>query len=405
MEKRIVKAKIRLMLENLFWGSLVVRLELRDWDGNTFATNGKYILCPSEKYSKQYTDEEIYGVIAHETFHCAMLHPFRMKGRNHSKWNIAADYAADNSLVKNGFAVTIGGKDCLPNREQYAGMSSEKIYAMLPENPPNNGGGGKGEGSGKGEKGGKNEEQGRGQILDLIDPETGKSSKDGKQVVPAGEGSLQELEADWKEAVSNALQNAKAQGKLPSEFEEFIEANLFPKVPWETKLYKFLQAAKGNSDFTAYPFDRRHIWRGIYLPSMRGESIEIICGVDTSGSIDKEDLVRYFSELRGICSIFGSYTIHLFECDAATHSQFENYIITEESDVPNVVVGRGGTDFRPVFEAAEKHELYDMPMVFFTDLDGSFPNDERENVFWVIRKTQNRGNHEVPFGEIIEIDD
>ena len=154
------------------------------------------------------------------------------------------------------------------------------------------------------------------------------------------------------------------------------------------------------NDFTIYPFDRRHIYREIYLPSMRGDSIEICVGIDDSGSIDHEDLVRYLSEVRGICSIFGEYTIYLFTCDVKIHQEF---IITAESDIPNFVVGRGGTSFVPVFDRIKELELDELPLVYFTDLDGEFPKEKRNDVFWVVQKMGYK--KQVPFGNIIEIEE
>jgi len=386
MDKRVIKAKIRLMFKQPFWGSLIVRLQLRDWDGPTFATNGKSLFVP--KNTDKYSQEELQGILAHETFHCAALHVFRLKNKHQLKWNVAADYATNLILTKNGF--TFPKEVLLDNK--YEGMTAEKIYNQLPDPTtikiP----------------------------LDLLDPgqgqegdnkdEKGKNNQDGPSIEVSAYGvDPKELEQEWKEAVTNAVQTAKSRGTMPSGLEEYIDEILFPKVPWQEILYRFLQSAKGNTDFTSYPFDRRHIWREVYLPSMRGESIELCCGIDTSGSISHEDLTRYMSELRGICSIFGSYTIHLWMCDAAIHG--EEQIITEDSDIPTIVMGRGGTSFVPVFEEIEKQELGELPVVYFTDLDGEFPKYHvGDGVFWMIRKDQNKGrNHEVPFGEIITIDD
>jgi predicted metal-dependent peptidase len=138
---------------------------------------------------------------------------------------------------------------------------------------------------------------------------------------------------------------------------------------------------------------------------MRGEKIEIVCAMDTSGSISHDDLIRYLSEIRGICSIFGDYTIHLFQADTEIHKYD---IIEDESEMPKVVSGRGGTSFKAVFNKVEEtEELAELPVVYFTDLDGDMPNRYHgDGVFWMIRKEQNRGSgHKVPFGRIIEIDD
>jgi len=403
MDKRVIRAKIDLMLSSPFWGSLATRLQLKDWDGDTFATNGKYIFVPAQKYYKDFTFKHIIFVIAHETWHCGGGHIFRMRERQLLPWNAAADYATNDLLHKNGFDVHPASL----LDEKYAGMTAEKIYALLfQENEQKQKGKGKG-GEGEGEDG---DGSGGGMSLpdfaqDLKDPGKGKpkDGKDGKNQVPDSGMDPKELEQEWKESVMSAARIAKGRGMLPGGLEEYINEVLFPKVPWQQVLYRYLQSAKGNSDYTTYPFNRRHIWREMYLPSMRGEMIEMIVGMDVSGSVGHDDLVRYFSEIRGIASLFGSYTIHFFQCDTKIH-KYE--VLTEDDEIPTIAVGRGGTAFEPVFEKIEDEQLQDLPVVYFTDLDGSFPQHyDGDGVFWLIRKDQNRCGHDVPFGEIIEIDD
>lgn len=372
MEQRVVRAKIRLMMNRPFWGSLIVRLELKEWDSDTFATDGKYIFVPKD--TKNYTFSELEGVLAHETAHCALLHCFRINKRNHLKWNIAADYADNLLITKDEFILP---KGALLDKK-FDGMHTEKIYSLLPDPTtikiP----------------------------IDVLAP--GSKGEKGEIEVSGYGVSSKELEQEWKEAVSNAVQVAKNRGTLPGGFEEYISDYLFPKISWQEILYKYLQVAKGQNDFTSYPFDRRHIWRDVYLPSMNGDMIELCLAVDTSGSISKEDLTRYISEVRGLCSIFGSYIIHFWMCDAAIHG--EDYIITEDSDVPKMMIGRGGTSFVPVFKRIEELELEDLPVVYFTDLEGEFPKIKRNDVFWIIRKEQQQYNKIVPpFGAVIKIDE
>lgn len=399
---RVQRAKIELMLTNPFFGSLTTRLELKDWDRDTFGTDGKFIMVPDlNKHFKGVTFQQLVGLMAHETSHCALGHVFRAQGKDEMLWNVASDLATNSLLTHNGFQLPPGG--CVDSR--FDGMTAEKIYSILMQNKskqtcprdlmkPGSGkgnkkddkGGGKGKGKGKNkpENGDGDDEDGMGSQSQQIDPK--------------------EMEQEWREAVIHAAKEAKGRGHLPGGLEEYINEVLFPKVPWYSILYKHLQLSKGNSDYASYPFNRRHIWREIYLPSMNGERIDIVCAMDTSGSISKDDLVRYFSEIRGICSIFGEYKIHLFQADTEIH-RYD--VIEDDSDMPNIVCGRGGTSFKAVFKKVEEtEELQDLPVVYFTDLDGDFPSKHvGDGVFWCIRKEQNRGHHEPPFGAIIEIDD
>ena len=383
MDKKIIRAKIKLMLERPFWGSLIVRLELKEWDRDTFATEGKHIFVPKD--TKNYTSTDLIAILAHETAHCALLHPFRIGKRNHLKWNIAADYADNLLIIKDNFVMPKGSL----LDKKFEGMHAEKIFLLLPDPTtikiP----------------------------IDVLNPGQGNGNFKDKSISGQEKGEIEisgygvspkELEQEWKEAVANAVQIAKNRGTLPNGFEEYISDYLYAKISWEEILYKYLQVAKGQSDFAAYPFDRRHIWRDVYLPSMSGDMIELCLAVDTSGSISKEDLTMYISRIRDLCSIFGSYVIHFWMCDAAIHG--EDYIITEDSEVPKLMMGRGGTSFVPVFKRIEEFELEHLPVVYFTDLNGEFPKAKRNDVFWVTRKEQNRWNKITPpFGVTIEIDE
>jgi len=391
MDLRIRRAKIDLMLSSPFWGSLITRLELKDWEGNTFATDGFTLLCPDEKYISDWTFKEIIGVLAHETWHCAGGHIFRMRDKQQMKWNVACDIATNYLLLENDFELPKSGLV----DSQYDSFTAEKIYSLLPDESNND------------------DEEGSGKSSlpkvpkDLIEPNNPSSLKEkgiDEKHFTDSKIDQKELEQEWKETLNTAVRIAKEKGNIPGGMQEYIDNILIPKVSWQEILYKYLQIAKGNTDYTTYPFHRSHIHREIYLPSLRGEMIEIVCGIDTSGSIGKDDLARYFSELREICSIFGSYTIHFFQCDTKIHS-YE--IITEDTEIPTLAQGRGGTSFVPLFERLLDEQIEELPVVYFTDLDGDFPeNHYGDGVFWLARKKQlNYGKATVPFGTIIEIND
>jgi predicted metal-dependent peptidase len=389
MDKRVIRAKVHLMLEKPFFGSLCARLEVIEKDikfmgrgDPTFATDGKHLFIPKGgKYP--YTDVELLSVVAHETLHPALGHNYREGNRNHFMWNVACDFAINWILKQDGFSIP----DTWCYDQKYAGMSAEKIYSLLPKS---------------GNSGGKSKGQnGDGQWIpdfdDLLKPNQNKNGKNSAEGEDSSSSLDGDLECEWKEAMSHALQKNK--GKYPAGLEEMIGEWLFPKIPWQQVLFRFLQASKGQQDFKAYPFNRNHIYRGLYLPSMCGDSIELCVGLDTSGSISTEDFTRYMSEVRGICSSFGEYVIYLYECDAAVQLEAE---ITADSDLPQVMKGRGGTSFVPVFKKIAKDERDHMPIVYFTDLCGDFPS-ERSDTFWCVKKRDSQ--YKVPFGEVIIIDE
>jgi predicted metal-dependent peptidase len=397
MDKQFLREKVQLMLERPFYGSLVVRLQLKTWTHEeqiqktgmvmppTFATDGEYIYIP-EKHS--WSSDEIKTILAHETLHCAFQHVFRCGDKDPRVWNLAADYVVNYILQQDHFTIPKDG--CLDPK--YANMHAEQVYGKLVSQMQQQKQGGQGQGQEQQQQ----QKPGQGQqATDLLKPNTGKGKQDSKEA----QAKAEELAQEWKEYLAHAVDAAKKQGNLPSGMKELIDDLLFPKLSWDNILYKWLQATKGSTDFTAYPFDRRHIYREVFLPSMTGESIEMNAALDSSGSITKQDLTRWFSELKGVCSIFGDYLIHVWVCDAAIHQEFD---VTAETDLPNFALGRGGTSFVPVFDRIKELEYTELPTVYFTDLEGEFPKEKFNNVFWIVQKG-NKGK--VPFGEVIEIDE
>jgi predicted metal-dependent peptidase len=391
MDVLVQRAKVQLMLDKPFWGSLAARLELKEWDRDTFATDGKYILIPAKKYYDGsmpkyplYDRDQLRSVIAHEVGHCALLHLFRMGKRNPFGWNIAGDFVINQILEADGFAISPGW--LLDKR--FEGMTTEKVYDLL-----------KKESDASSKKCSCKDGDNCPHTLDPFGnwhlPE---NMKDVKPSPKNGKGENPD-EVDWKEAISNAYQIAKQQGKVPNGMDEYIQEFLDPKIPWQQVLMRYLQASNGSSDYQAYPFRRAHLHRNFFMSSLAGESIEVACAIDTSGSIGQDEFKSFLGEICGICSAFGEYKIHLFQCDAKVQDYTE---IESEADIPHHMKGRGGTSFIPVFEKIQELELDDLPLVYFTDLCGSFPSEERSGVYWVVKEEWTK-QFKAPFGEVIEL--
>jgi predicted metal-dependent peptidase len=294
---------------------------------------------------------------------------------------VAADYAT-NALVLKEFKLPAG---CLQD-PQYNDKSAEWIYGNLPMSKTKglntlddhsgwkNFGKGDGKGNGKDDKGDASGGQGGTNPADT-DPPT-------------------DLEQEWAQRVAIAATQAKVQGKLPAHLESLIGELLQPKLDWKSLLQDRISSCAKN-DFRLSPNNKKHLYRGIYLPSIGGEEINIAVGIDTSGSIGDEDIRTFLSEVKGICDAYEEYTIHLFFADAAIQKKFELHSFDE---LPTIAPGRGGTDFRPVIEEASKLDI--TSIVYFTDGYGSFPDHEPNiPVIWV---STSNGGVKYPWGSVIE---
>ncbi len=111
---------------------------------------------------------------------------------------------------------------------------------------------------------------------------------------------------------------------------------------------------------------------------------EFVIAVDTSGSVDSDLLKRFLTKTYNILkeSVFAEdgLDVRIIQCDAAIQNET---IIHNDRDLEDYindlkVYGRGGTDFRPVFEHIEEvrnnGELKNLRgLLYFTDGMGTYP--------------------------------
>jgi hypothetical protein len=202
----------------------------------------------------------------------------------------------------------------------------------------------------------------------------------------------------WKRRVIAAATAARLRGTLPAAMVRPLEHLLEPVCPWQEILAQFVHALFRN-DYRFLPPNRRFLASGIYLPSVRGEHIDLVVAIDTSGSISGEILRRFGSEMRGILLSVPSYTVHLLACDAAIAVE-QTFESEEPFEIPELK-GGGGTDFRPVFERVAS-EGWDVDLlVYMTDAQGRFPDKPPEyDVLWLLSESG-----EVPFGHKLLMED
>lgn len=382
---RIIKARTSLLLRHPFWGILAMRLAVQiDESVGTACTNGEYMKF-SPKYIDKLTDKQLIGLVAHEVGHCVWDHMGRLNGRDHHAFNVACDYALDPVLIKNGLEVP----DALVNQD-WIGFSPEKIYELLPRK-----GGSGNAGQSNSGNGGEQPQAGGGE-----QPQAGGGGKTKGEFVQAPSTATS---SEWKVAVSNAAQMAKAQGKLPADLEGLILSILEPKVNWKDELRRFVQTNMRN-DYAWQQPNRRYIASGLYLPVMQSDSMPpIIIGADSSGSMwEPATLSAIKAEINSIISECKPETTHVVHCDAKVQKVDE---IDGDSDFDFQPKGGGGTDFRPVFDWADKEGIEPACLIYLTDCMGSYPDEAPSYpVLWACNvKEKDLGRYKPPFGEFLYI--
>ena len=114
---------------------------------------------------------------------------------------------------------------------------------------------------------------------------------------------------------------------------------------------------------------------------------ELVIAIDTSSSCSREMVQFFLEETAGMLgnqeNFFKKFTVYLIQCDSFIQ---DVVLITSMEEWKRYsrkikIQGRGGTDFRPVFEYIEtlkqKKKLKHLKgLIYFSDGDGIFPNQE-----------------------------
>ena len=130
----------------------------------------------------------------------------------------------------------------------------------------------------------------------------------------------------------------------------------------------------------------------------------LIFAVDTSGSMSNEELASIFSEIRSFRETFPcKLTVLQADTDVKSVVEFE---AMDGSEFPQrvEVTGRGGTDFRPVFDWIQNNATGSpSALVYATDGYGTFPKSEtRFPVIWV-RTPIALDESKFPFGLVVSL--
>ena len=384
--EKISRARLQLMLRNPYLAGAVARLPMREaidmpWC-QTMATDGYNIFWNAE-FCASLNGEELSGVIAHELLHCILGHNDRRDERDRHQWNIAIDHATNLFLLACEIQLPT---DRLADR-RYVGLTAEQIYEKLPKQSLVSSLGYSGEPDGD-----DNSENitcraqavgGFDVHLEELDPE-GAAERTKDMPTPIEKIRIRrELTKEVK---------SKWRGVFPAHFEEEFKKAGESETPWQAIMAQFMSGIR-KDDYRMYPFNRKHIWRGLYLPSIgRPGPSHIAIAVDTSGSMNRELLGKVLAELDALRTMT-ECKLTLIECDAAIQNvtEYEGWEIADLDFDSRPFRGRGGTVFDPVFNWMKNVGSLQNPppeaLIFLTDGQAPFPDIKpMYYVLWIFPK-------------------
>lgn len=342
--EQLTRARISLLLQQPFWGTLATRLILRDatdegWcptagtDGRNFYYNREFI--------KKLTRQETIFLVAHEVEHCVYDHMSRRGSRKPKLWNAAADFVINLELHEHGVGKipdpkTSGIQACFDTK--YKGMFAEEVYDLLINDP--------------------NAPQFP--EFDIhLEPGDGRGE-------PMTDEERRVLGDEIRNAVMQAAKAAGA-GKTPAGVKRMLKDLTEPQMDWREVLNMKIQSTI-RSNFTWQRCSRKTQAYGIYLPAMDVDTrVEAAVAIDTSGSMTMEMLRDLLSEVKGIMQQFADFKIRVWCFDTKVYN--EQVFTPENIDEIDTyeIKGGGGTDFMCNWEYMKENEIMPERFIMMTD--------------------------------------
>ena len=184
-------------------------------------------------------------------------------------------------------------------------------------------------------------------------------------------------EQAWDEAMHQALNLARAEGKLPGGVEETVKGAHASTLDPYSLLRRYMTDT-ARRDYSWSQPNRRFIDSGLYLPAMHSEAMgTIVILLDTSGSIYSylDILARFWTEVREVVHELNPERLIVLQVDTRVADVAE--YASEELPDALEAKGGGGTDFRPGFAWLEAEGIEPACCLYFTDMQcSSYPETE-----------------------------
>lgn len=353
LQKNLSKTVVSLLNSRPFYGHMLTKCVKEFTD--KIPTMAVYVrhqmhLLVNPEFYKSLKEEERKSVLEHEILHLIFRHCIRGKRHSdHNRSNVACDIVCNQCIDG-----PLPGDPCTYQKfELKEDKDLDWYYKNLPKTTRFVVDAGSGLGSHD--------------IWDDID-QKGKGSSDsiakGKKKAKLTEETRDSI---IKEAIrqSAAACSQRSIGNLPMAVQQEIETALAKKemqLPWYQILRRFAaHATRSTITYTKKRMSKRYGTRpGVKI----GKRLNLLVGIDTSGSISNEELNLFLSEISYIERSGADVTI--VECDTqinGIHKFKKNMNIT--------IHGRGGTDMNKVLDFyEERRNDYDCCFLF---TDGETP--------------------------------
>lgn len=412
LESKFAKAIVDLRMIRPFYSSLYETIEKIETDSiNTIGVTSSKMY-----YNKDFLDnieyEEMLFVILHEIAHIALKHPMRQGKRDHKYFNIAADIYINKALHEefklNEYGYSPDRKIKMPADAWFVSSTNtdtdcvESIYEELMNNRKDSTNGDFGY-------------SGTNNSNDKKDDNNVNTSFKGSKIqgnvanhiIDDGLDNI-EQENNLNRILSNALTKydmtnadiGNNQGFLEREVREILKSTL----DWQKLLRRYCIKSKQTDSSFIKPDKRMSYQRAIYPGQLNEEYNELedvkVC-IDTSGSINEEDIMYVLGQIKDITKQY-KMSFEVLCWDTVIQKAYD---ATSIHNILNKgLAGGGGTRPSCVFNYLDKNKLKPGLVLVFTD--GYLSTDDfsqrwnkkYKNTLWIMTRHYNK-NFEQPFGK------
>ena len=304
--------------------------------------------------------KQVEFLFGHEVLHVVYDHMGRNGERDRKIANIAADFCVNADLLEQrvGEKIPVGLYD-----QKYAGWSMEEVYDDLMENADKMeieqyidklldehlDGDGEGEGEGDGE------------------------GKDGKGRPKLSEEERKQIRDEIKDAVMQAAQAAGA-GNLPGGVKRLIKDLTEPQISWKELLEQQIQSTI-KSDYTFARPGRKSWHMDAILPASKpGETIDVVIGIDTSGSITESDLKisKHKTNVDDKCQCNFAKELCLIRVQFTVTALAADSYQSDAAELHTRPCDCLGSEVLNLFRFAEHFQLLHRLIIFFADGNTKF---------------------------------
>jgi predicted metal-dependent peptidase len=405
--EEIAKTSIQLMLKEPFYGhffSSILKDVSDSTDSVSLSISGKQMLklLVNEHYwnndlkseNEDLTKNLRYGAIKHQILHIVFKHLTRMGEFGDKKlFNIAADLSTNQYINSDQLTQDAIRLEDFPDFNLTRGQSLDYYYKKLKEaldelnskNPFSAEEDEEEEDSQNAASGTENNELNDSQkkLIELMNQNDHKQLNQHNlwgEIQKLSNAEKKILDAAINESILQSVSRMKDRryGSLPAGLQEYLDLlaeSLKPNVNWRRVLRIFAASSSRTQikNTIRRPSKRYGTTPGIKIQRKQ----KILIAVDTSGSVDNEELKEFFGEIYFIWK--QGAEIYVVECDTVIHN---NYFY--KGKAPEVISGRGGTDFNEPLVYANDVYKPDA-VIYFTDGYAATPHVIcRKPVLWFI---------------------